>query len=287
MRIALISDVHLSRSHPYFHLNWELLLVALAADRPEHILIGGDCALDAPHREDDLAFARAQFDRLPAPWSAVPGNHDVGNNVPDLRGESMVTEARRAAWLHHFGADWWSLDFPGWRFVGLNSLITQTGFAAEAEQEAFLAAAVASADGRQVAVICHKPLCVFSMLETEQTQSTWFPAARAPLARLLRESQVRLVLSGHLHESRDRLVEGTRHVWIPGTAFVMDIAGDYQAARFGRRRVGYWLLELDDEPRLTLREPAPMVNIDIGNWLRQGIGHYGTLCGGLPYMGLR
>ena len=33
MHIALISDIHLSRARPYFHLNWELLLEALAEDR--------------------------------------------------------------------------------------------------------------------------------------------------------------------------------------------------------------------------------------------------------------
>lgn len=287
MRIALISDIHLSRQKPYFHLNWELLLEALAEDKPDHILVGGDCALDGPHREDDLAFAREQMERLPAPWHAVPGNHDVGNNLPDLRGESTVTEAKREAWLRHFGRDRWVVDLHGWRFIGLNSLIVGSGFAAEAEQEAFLTEAVADAAQRRIALLYHKPLCIFSTLETAMSQSVWYPAARAPVTRLIREGRVQMLLSGHLHESRDRQVEGLRHVWIPGTAFVQDIAGEWLPERHGRRRVGYLLMELDKQPRIRLREPMPMVNMDIGNWLRTGIGHYGSLCGPLPYKGLR
>lgn len=286
MRIALISDIHLSRARPYFHMNWELLLEALAAERPDHVIISGDLALDGPHREDDLAFARVQLDRLPAPWHAVPGNHDIGNNLPDLRGEATVTEAHHAAWLRHFGTDRWVADFPGWRFIGLNSLITGSGFAAEAAQEAFLEEAVADAARRRVALVFHKPLCIFSSLETTLSQSTWYPAARAPVAKLIREGRVQLLISGHLHEARDRLVEGLRHIWVPGTAFVQDIAGEWLPERHGRRRVGYMMMELESDPRITLREPAPMVNIDIGNWLRGGIGHYATLCGALPYKGL-
>ena len=68
-RIGLLSDVHLSRARPWFHANWELLLAELArAPAPDMFIITGDCALDAPVREDDLVFAREQFDRLPAPW---------------------------------------------------------------------------------------------------------------------------------------------------------------------------------------------------------------------------
>lgn len=64
-RIGLLSDIHLSRVRPWFHANWELLLRTLdAAPPPDLFIITGDCALDAPSREDDLAYARAQFDRL-------------------------------------------------------------------------------------------------------------------------------------------------------------------------------------------------------------------------------
>jgi len=286
MRIALVSDIHLSRARPWFHPNWELLLEALAEERPDLILLGGDIALDAPHREEDLAFARAQLDRLPAPWRAVPGNHDIGNCRPDERGEHVVTEARREAWLRHFGPDWWQMDAAGWRFIGLDCLIAGSGFAAEAEQGAFLAEAVAGAAGRPVALLTHKPLCIQQMLETVQTQSCWYPGPRAALGALLRDGAVRMVISGHLHESRDRRIAGVRHVWVPGVAFVQDMVGDYVPERGGRRRVGYMVMEMGADPVVTLREPPRLLNTDIGNWLRGGIGEYATLCGAEAWKGL-
>jgi 3',5'-cyclic AMP phosphodiesterase CpdA len=285
-RIALISNIHLSRARRYFHANWDILLEELAAEALDLILISGDLALDGPHREDDLAFARAQLDRLPAPWHAVPGNHDIGNARPDLRGEAVVTEARREAWTHYFGPAWWSLDVDGWRVVGLDSLVCGSGFPAETEQAAFLHGAFAGAEGRPVALLFHKPLCDQSMLEPAMSQSFWYPAARALVADALQQGAVRLVISGHLHEARDRMIEGIRHLWVPGTAFVQDMAVEWVPDRGGRRRIGFMMLELGTTTRAFLREPSRMFNTDIGNWLRDGIGHYAVIAGPAPYLGL-
>ena len=35
----------------------------------------------------------------------------------------------------------------------------------------------------------------------------------------LHASNVRLVASGHLHQFRDRTIDGIRHVWLPAVAF--------------------------------------------------------------------
>ncbi|NCY26422.1 MAG: metallophosphoesterase, partial [Alphaproteobacteria bacterium] len=166
-RIGLLSDVHLSRARPWFHANWELLLAELArAPAPDMFIITGDCALDAPVREDDLAFAREQFDRLPAPWHALPGNHDIGACHPEGAGEALVSEALLAAWTRHFGADFWVLDVPGWRLIALNSLIPGSHLPAEHAQAAFLEDAIATAGAQQVAVLTHKPLCLHDVTET-------------------------------------------------------------------------------------------------------------------------
>ncbi|WP_368417243.1 metallophosphoesterase [Falsiroseomonas sp.] len=288
-RIVLISDTHLSRARPFFHANWELLLRELAeAPAPEFFLITGDVALDGPSREDDLAFARAEFDRLPAPWRAVPGNHDIGSNRPDLRGEHVVDEARRAAWTRHFGPDWWSLDCGAWRLVGLNSLIAGSGMAAEAEQAAFLDDAIATAGSRQVALLTHKPLCIQDMLETGRSTTCWYPETRELIARHAREGRISTIFTGHLHEARDRLIGGVRHVWLPGLAFVMDVMGEWQPQRGGRRQVGFVECTLGAELSLAWHAPHSLLNTDIGNWLRGGaIGHYATLAGeAAPYPGL-
>jgi 3',5'-cyclic AMP phosphodiesterase CpdA len=288
-RLGFLSDLHLSRARPFFHANWELLLRELdRAPPPDRFIVTGDIALDGPVREDDLAFARAQLDRLPAPWHALPGNHDIGINPPDIRGEALVTAERLAAWRRHFGADFWHLDLPGWRLVALDSLIPGSGLAAEAEQAEFLDAALAGADGRQVMLLTHKPLCIHDMLETTPTTNSWTPEGRRLVAPLLRAGRIALVVSGHLHESRDRVIEGVRHLWLPGLAFVNDMACEWQPPRGGRKRVGHVTLELGVEAQVSWHEPHALLNTDIGNWLRTGgIGLYAALAGDAePYPGL-
>lgn len=287
-RVVFLSDTHLSRARPFFHANWELLLRDLAArPAPDLFLVAGDVALDGPAREDDLAFARAQLDRLPAPWRAVPGNHDIGSNRPDLRGERTVDQTLRAAWSRHFGLGWWTLDLPGWRVIGLDCLLPGSGLAAEAEQAAFLDDAVASAGAQRVALLYHKPLCVHDVLEAGRITSCWYPETRETVQRHVRDGRIALLVSGHLHEPRDRMIAGARHLWLPGLAFVVDMANEWNPPRGGRKRVGYVDAVMDVEPRLTWHEPWGLLNTDIGNWLRDGIGHYGALAGEVePYPGL-
>lgn len=281
-RVAFLSDTHLSRSRPWFHANWELLL----RDPPdaELFVITGDCALDATMREDDLAFARKEFDRLPAPWMALPGNHDIGACHPHGGGEHLVDDALLGAWRRHFGPDFWLHDLPAWRLIALNSLTPGSGLAAEAEQAAFLDQAIASAPG-QVALLTHKPLCIHDVLETAPSASAWLPQSRELIQRHARAGRVALIISGHLHESRDLVIGGARHVWLPGLAFVADIACEWRPARGSRRQVGFMTAEFGAEARFTLHEPPALLNTDIGNWLRAGgIGLYGPLAGeGLPY----
>ena len=285
-RIGLLSDVHLSRARPWFHANWELLLAELArAPAPDMFIITGDCALDAPVREDDLAFAREQFDRLPAPWHALPGNHDIGACHPEGAGVALVSEALLAAWTRHFGADFWVLDVPGWRLIALNSLIPGSHLPAEHAQAAFLEDAIATAGAQQVAVLTHKPLCLHDVTETANSAACWRPQTRELLQRHVREGKVAMIISGHLHESRDRIIAGARHIWLPGLAFVIDMPSEWRMVMGGRKRVGHATLELGALPAITFHEPASLLNIDIGGWMRAGgIGLYGPLAGeGLPY----
>ena len=286
MRIALISDIHLSAQRPYFHFNWEILLEKLQDEAPELVLISGDLALDGAHHADDLVFARAQLDRLPCPWRAVPGNHDVGNNHPDVRGEAVVTQPRLDAWRASFGPDWWAMNAGPWRIIGLNSLILGSGLPAEAEQERFLAAEIAAA-AAPVVLMYHKPLCNAGPAEDGMNQSYWYPAARELLRPHLEAGRVAMALSGHLHESRQRVIGGVPHIWAPGVAFVADMAEEVRAARGGRRRVGYAMLDTARPNEAEVREPPEMMNVDIGTWLTHGIGHYATFAGQRPFLGLQ
>ena len=56
------------------------------------------------------------------------------------------------------GEDRWRFDAAGWCFIGLNSLIMNTGIESEAEQFDWLASELASVNGKPVALFLHKPL---------------------------------------------------------------------------------------------------------------------------------
>lgn len=72
MRLALLSDLHFGRASP------ELvppLISALGSAAPDHIVIAGDFVQRA--RASQYEMAQSFVERLPAPWMAVPGNHDI------------------------------------------------------------------------------------------------------------------------------------------------------------------------------------------------------------------
>ena len=69
-----------------------------------------------------------------------------------------VTEPSLQAFLARFGEDRWRFEAAGWCFIGLNSLVMNTGLASEAEQFDWLASQLSSANGRPVALFLHKPL---------------------------------------------------------------------------------------------------------------------------------
>ena len=97
---------------------------------------------------------------LPVPCRYLPGNHDIGDNptAVGLLPSQPVTEQSRQALSRVFGEDRWRFDAAGWCFIGLNSLVMNTGLASEAEQFDWLASELASANGKPVALFLHKPL---------------------------------------------------------------------------------------------------------------------------------
>lgn len=281
-RIALISDMHLSRPRPFFHFNWEITLERLAEAPPDLILVGGDMALDGAHNPEDVLFARRQLDRLPAPWLAVPGNHDVGNNHPDVRGEAVVTPERLAHYEAAFGTSFWCHDVGDWRIVGLNSLLCGSGLPQEEAQRRFLDETIAGRGTRRVATLCHKPFCNTGWDEAPIGQHFWFPEARDLLIPHLRAGRIDLQISGHLHEGRCTFIEGIPNLWIPSLAFCTDMTFDWRANILGgRRRVGMVEMVLDG-PRWSARtvEPDELLHTDISGWMRRGsIATYARFAG--------
>ncbi|MEA2170034.1 MAG: hypothetical protein QOF76_3334 [Solirubrobacteraceae bacterium] len=72
--VAQISDLHYGKDLPELP---ERLLEALDSIAPDLVIVSGDFAQRAWPSE--FRKGRALVDRLPAPWIAIPGNHDIAH----------------------------------------------------------------------------------------------------------------------------------------------------------------------------------------------------------------
>jgi 3',5'-cyclic AMP phosphodiesterase CpdA len=228
-RLTQISDTHLARRLPSLTDNFHRVSEYIDAKRPDLVLNSGDLAFDGPTSPDDLEFAAALHKALPVPFRFLPGNHDIGDN-PTAVGATPahpVTDAKLESYRSIFGEDRWRFEAAGWCFIGLNSLIMNTGLADEAEQLDWLASQLADSKGKPLALFLHKPLFlnVPDDPELAATSFRYIPMpARTRLIEMLGAVDWRLVASGHVHQRRDFTHARVRHIWAPSAAFVISDA---------------------------------------------------------------
>ena len=117
----------------------------------------------------------------------------------------MATEEHRKTFLTVIGEDRWRFEAAGWRFIGLNSMIMNTGLGSEAEQFDWLSAQLAKVDGKPVALFLHKPLYLTAPDDPEREAAIRYvpQPARRHLIEMFGAVDLRLVASGHVHQRRD------------------------------------------------------------------------------------
>jgi Icc protein len=236
-RIAQISDSHLSDEKPYFVSNFACIVEALNQDRPDLVLHSGDISFDGVSRVGDFVAARVLLGRIDVPVRFIPGNHDVGESCDALsHSEPNIDERSRARYCAHFGADFWTFDVPGWRLLAINAMLLGSDLAASQEQDAAILDAVASLEGRQLALFLHKPLFDQSPEETNIGGRFINPKSRGTLLSKLNCVEPALVASGHIHQYRETRRKGTRYVWAPSTGYIIP---DHRQPRYGLKEVGY------------------------------------------------
>jgi 3',5'-cyclic AMP phosphodiesterase CpdA len=247
-RLTQISDTHLARRLSTLTDNFHRVSDYIDATRPDLVVNSGDLAFDGPPNRDDLEFASTLHRALPVSCRYLPGNHDVGDN-PTAIGPTPpqpATEQDRQTFRSIFGEDRWRFEAAGWYFIGLNSLLMNTGLASEAEQHEWLASELSSANGKPVALFLHKPLYLNSPDDPElpQTSIRYVPMpVRSRLVEMLRVVDLRLVASGHVHQRRDFTYGHLRHVWAPSAGFVIS---DARQEVIGTKEVG--LVEYSFQP---------------------------------------
>ena len=225
-RLTQISDTHLARRLTKLTDNFHRVADHIDATRPDLVINSGDLAFSAPTSPDDLVFAKSLHDALPVPCRHLPGNHDIGDN-PTAVGPAPSHPASERD-LQNFrsvmGEDRWRFDEAGWCFVGLNSLIMNTGLASEAEQFDWLASELSRTGGRPVALFLHKPLYLNAPDDPELEASAirYVPQpTRQRLIEMFATVDLRLVASGHVHQRRDFTYGKIRHVWAPSVGFII------------------------------------------------------------------
>ena len=226
--LTQISDTHLSRAPRFARLTYNFHRISehIDAIRPDLVINSGDVSWDGPINRDDLHYAKDLHAALPVSCRYLPGNHDIGDNPTAVgaRPSHPANEKDRNAFNAVFAEDRWQFEAAGWRFIGLNSLIMNTGLPSEAEQIDWLTSQLSGASGKPIALFLHKPLFLQMPEDPEMagTAIRYVPQpVRAQLVKMLGAHDVRLVASGHIHQRRDFTYGHTRHVWAPSATFII------------------------------------------------------------------
>jgi 3',5'-cyclic AMP phosphodiesterase CpdA len=274
-RLIQISDTHLARRHQTLTDNFYRVSEYIDARRPDLVVNTGDLAFDAPTSLDDLDFARTLHDTLPVTCRYLPGNHDIGDN-PTAVGPAppqQATEQDRQIFLSMFGEDRWQFEAAGWYFIGLNSLIMNTGLASEAEQFDWLTSQLSGARGKPVALFLHKPLFLDLPDDPElpATAIRYVPMpARRRLVEMFGTVDLRLVASGHVHQRRDFTYSRVRHIWTPSTGFIIS---DARQELIGIKEVGLveYRFQPDSFEVLHIRAPG-QTDVDLDSLIGTAAG---------------
>ncbi len=244
VRIAVVSDTHLTPRAPAFADNWTAARAWIDTVAPDLAVHLGDITADGEHDPLELEAARALFDGVGPSMRFLPGNHDIGDNpiAPGVVPEHPVDPLRLADYRRVFGPDRWSVRAGVWQIIGLNAQLLGTDGEEEEAQFRWLDDELARGTG-PVVLMLHKPLFRNGPGDAE-AHGRYVPSApRRRLLVALAARELRLVLSGHVHQSRRLAVGPVEHVWVPSTACCLP---DAIQERLGDKVVGVALLELDD-----------------------------------------
>jgi 3',5'-cyclic AMP phosphodiesterase CpdA len=256
-RIVVLSDIHLSPTHGFFWENWCVAREFADAAKADAVIVNGDVAINGPDSDAEIAFAATALGSLRTRVLVLPGNHDVGDEPPGQDPDQIIDADRLARWDRSFAADRWVLDAGGWRLIGVNAQLFGSGLAREHEQDRWLDEELSSA-GRPVALFLHKPLFLERPSDDVANSACMVPPARARLLDKLDRSDVRLIVSGHLHQHRDRTFGRRRHLWVSAVAFAA------AQALGGDRRCGITALDFsDDGVEVTVERPRGLISHDL------------------------
>lgn len=257
MKIALVTDTHISPGDKTLTANWRATERWFATVNPDLIIHLGDITANGVHDARELRHAHQILTASPFKVHFLPGNHDIGDHPPGpgIAPHDPLDLTRLAEYRAIFGLDFWAVTMERWLFVGLDALLLGTDCDAEAAQHRWLEETVVRHNG-PIGLFLHKPL--FQSVPDECiVHERYVPrAARRRLMAAFSGHDLGFVCAGHTHQTRQFRVDGTDHVWVPSAAFVIP---DSLQDRIGDKLVGVMMLEIEgDKHKFTHVVPAGM-----------------------------
>ena len=230
--------------------------IAAMRPAPRFVVHLGDIVHPVPSLpafHEAVARFKAIASRLPMPLHVIPGNHDVGDKAIDWMPADQVCDEYLATYREAFGPDYYAFDEPGVRFVMLNSLLLNSGLAAEARQRAWTERQIDTAGDRRVFLFMHYPPYIHRPDEAGNYDNVDQPA-RAWLLGQIRRPAVEAVFAGHVHNFWYDRVGSAEMYMLPSTAFMRHDFSEFcsvaPAFEFGRGDVakfGYFQVDVFED----------------------------------------
>jgi 3',5'-cyclic AMP phosphodiesterase CpdA len=250
------------RFNPRYMENWQTAYRQLQCIDADLLLVGGDLTRDGYIHDFELARAKEEFDALPYPYYAIPGNMDTGNKptaIPGATGRDdprlNVTAETLDNFAGFFGPCPWTFVHKEVRFTGLYAAIAGSGLPHEQRMWDFLERELPTAPAaRHHVLLMHYTLFVDALDEPtwditkEDEYHSWYFTIDNPHRQRLfaacKKTGVDIVLSGHIHCRRPpQTVAGIRFYRCAGIA--MPQWQDHFAD--GDPRLGFYRFDVSDD----------------------------------------
>jgi len=219
-QFALLGDSHLNLTKTGDEANYtahfEKVIKQVNDARVDFVLIAGD--LTQSGKPEEFSQFKTEISKFRFPVWVVPGNHDIGNKFSNPDKGEHVTLARMEMYRKHMGPTWFSADCAGVHIVCINSSILGSGFELERQMWAFIEKELTTSTVKPTILLMHYPLF---LKEPDEPGNYWNvePEPRARLFGLLKKSNVKMVLSAHLHKPLVNNRNGIQFVTTAATSF--------------------------------------------------------------------
>jgi Icc protein len=218
-RVALLGDSHLNLAttgdQANYAAHFEKAIEQVNAAGVNFVLIAGD--LTQSGKPDEFAEFKTEISKFHVPVWVVPGNHDVGDKFNSGK-SGHVTLARIETYEKYIGPTWFSANCAGVHIIGINSSILGSGFEQEKQMWQFLENELSKPIGVPTILFMHYPLFLKDMNEPGDYWNV-DTVQRARLYGLLKQGDVKIVLTGHLHRPLVNNHDGILFVTTPPTSF--------------------------------------------------------------------